>query len=158
LDFIGRHHGTQCGCSRTRENIRERAFTGALLINMHTHESTCTLTHSLTHTRTHMLFIRKKLSNLTRYFTHTLTRSVSRSLPPSLSPSLSRSLTSTHAHGPCTHQLPDEIICGRYHSLYAEKMPDCLEVTAKTEDGCIMGVRHKTLPIAAVQVLCVCAR
>ena len=35
-------------------------------------------------------------------------------------------------------------------------MPDCLEVTARTEDGCIMGVRHKTLPIAAVQVLCVC--
>jgi anthranilate synthase len=50
-------------------------------------------------------------------------------------------------------QLPDEIVCGRYHSLFAEKMPDCLEVTAKTEDGCIMAVRHKTLPIAAVQVL-----
>ena len=50
-------------------------------------------------------------------------------------------------------QLPDEIMCGRYHSLFAEKMPDCLQVTAKTEDGCIMAVRHKTLPIAAVQVI-----
>ena len=48
-------------------------------------------------------------------------------------------------------ELPDEIMCGRYHSLFAHKMPDCLEVTAKTEDGCIMAVRHKTLPIAAVQ-------
>jgi len=41
----------------------------------------------------------------------------------------------------------------RYHSLVIEKesLPDCLEITAWTEDGEIMGVRHKTLPIEGVQ-------
>ncbi|MDG1454139.1 MAG: aminodeoxychorismate/anthranilate synthase component II [Methylophilaceae bacterium] len=41
----------------------------------------------------------------------------------------------------------------RYHSLVIEKesLPDCLEVTAWTEDGEIMGVRHKTLAIEGVQ-------
>ena len=49
--------------------------------------------------------------------------------------------------------LPDEIEVGRYHSLYAipERMPGCLEVTAKTDTGVIMGVRHRELPIEAVQ-------
>lgn len=49
--------------------------------------------------------------------------------------------------------LPEEIRVGRYHSLYAlpEKLPDVLEVTAKSEDGIIMGVRHRELPIEAVQ-------
>ena len=42
---------------------------------------------------------------------------------------------------------------GRYHSLFARKetFPDCLEVTAESEDGVIMGVRHRELPIEAVQ-------
>ncbi len=42
---------------------------------------------------------------------------------------------------------------GRYHSLFArrETFPACLEVTAETEDGVIMGVRHRELPIEAVQ-------
>jgi anthranilate synthase len=49
--------------------------------------------------------------------------------------------------------LPEEIEVGRYHSLYAipERLPDCLEVTARSDDGVIMGVRHRTLPIEAVQ-------
>jgi len=49
--------------------------------------------------------------------------------------------------------LPEEIEVGRYHSLYAipERLPDCLEVTAKTEEGVIMGIRHRELPIEAVQ-------
>ena len=49
--------------------------------------------------------------------------------------------------------LPDEIEVGRYHSLYAipERLPASLEVTAQTEDGTIMGVRHRELPIEAVQ-------
>ena len=49
--------------------------------------------------------------------------------------------------------LPPEFEVGRYHSLYAipERMPACLEVTAQTEDGVIMGVRHRELPIEAVQ-------
>jgi len=49
--------------------------------------------------------------------------------------------------------LPEEFIVGRYHSLFArrETFPACLEVTAETEDGIIMGVRHRELPIEAVQ-------
>src|ERR1035441_7353706 len=49
--------------------------------------------------------------------------------------------------------LPEEFTVGRYHSLYAipEKMPACFEVTAQTADGVIMGVRHKELPLEAVQ-------
>ena len=42
---------------------------------------------------------------------------------------------------------------GRYHSLYAipERLPASLEVTAESDDGVIMGIRHRTLPIEAVQ-------
>ncbi len=49
--------------------------------------------------------------------------------------------------------LPEEIEVGRYHSLYAipERMPAVLDVTARTEDGVIMAVRHRQLPIEAVQ-------
>ncbi len=49
--------------------------------------------------------------------------------------------------------LPERVQVGRYHSLYArrETFPQCLEVTAETDDGVIMGVRHKQLPIEAVQ-------
>ena len=41
----------------------------------------------------------------------------------------------------------------RYHSLVIERetLPECLEITAWTDDGEIMGVRHKTLPIQGVQ-------
>lgn len=41
----------------------------------------------------------------------------------------------------------------RYHSLVIEResLPECLEVTAESEDGEIMGVRHKTLPVEGVQ-------
>jgi anthranilate synthase len=49
--------------------------------------------------------------------------------------------------------LPQEFRVGRYHSLYAipEKLPACLEVTAESDDGIIMGVRHRDLPMEAVQ-------
>jgi anthranilate synthase len=49
--------------------------------------------------------------------------------------------------------LPEEIEVGRYHSLFAtpESLPSCLEVTAESGDGVIMGVRHRELPIEAVQ-------
>ncbi|MDQ6677866.1 MAG: anthranilate synthase component I, partial [Acidobacteriota bacterium] len=49
--------------------------------------------------------------------------------------------------------LPQSIAVGRYHSLFAkrESLPACLEITAETEDGVIMGVRHRGLPIEAVQ-------
>ena len=49
--------------------------------------------------------------------------------------------------------LPGEITVARYHSLAAlpETMPDCLKVIAKTEDGEIMAVRHRELPIWGLQ-------
>ena len=40
---------------------------------------------------------------------------------------------------------------GRYHSLAASRVTDSLEVTAKTPDGEVMGVRHRTLPVEGVQ-------
>jgi anthranilate synthase component 2 len=46
--------------------------------------------------------------------------------------------------------LENPLQVGRYHSLAAVKMPDCLETTAEFE-GIIMGANHKTLPIYGVQ-------
>jgi anthranilate synthase/aminodeoxychorismate synthase-like glutamine amidotransferase len=42
---------------------------------------------------------------------------------------------------------------GRYHSLIVEKtdLPDCLEISAQTRDGIIMGLRHRTMKIEGVQ-------
>ena len=47
--------------------------------------------------------------------------------------------------------LPAEIDAGRYHSLAAANVPDELVVTANTDDGEVMGVRHRTHPIEGVQ-------
>jgi anthranilate synthase len=48
---------------------------------------------------------------------------------------------------------PATFTAGRYHSLYArpERLPDCLEVLATTEEGVVMAVEHRHLPVAAVQ-------
>ena len=49
--------------------------------------------------------------------------------------------------------LPNPFIATRYHSLVIERdsLPDCLEITAWTEDGEIMGVKHRTLAVEGVQ-------
>jgi anthranilate synthase component 2 len=49
--------------------------------------------------------------------------------------------------------LPEQFVVNRYHSLAIEKSscPDVLAVTARTDDGEIMGVRHTELPIQGVQ-------
>ena len=49
--------------------------------------------------------------------------------------------------------LPDPFTATRYHSLMIERdsLPDCLQVTAETEDGVIQGVAHRELPVHGVQ-------
>ena len=47
--------------------------------------------------------------------------------------------------------LPENFEAGRYHSLAAMSVPAELEVTARTPDGEVMGVRHRELPIEGVQ-------
>ena len=49
--------------------------------------------------------------------------------------------------------LPDPLQVTRYHSLVVDPstLPDCLEATAWTDDGQIMGLRHRTLPVYGVQ-------
>jgi anthranilate synthase/aminodeoxychorismate synthase-like glutamine amidotransferase len=47
--------------------------------------------------------------------------------------------------------LPDELEVGRYHSLAATTIPAALEVSATSDDGEVMAVRHRGLPIDGVQ-------
>lgn len=49
--------------------------------------------------------------------------------------------------------MPNPFAATRYHSLVIQRdtLPDCLEVTAETDEGEIMGVKHKQLPIWGVQ-------
>jgi anthranilate synthase component 2 len=58
-----------------------------------------------------------------------------------------------HAGKGVFNGLPDPFEATRYHSLVIERetIPQCLEITAWTDDGEIMGVRHRTLPVEGVQ-------
>jgi anthranilate synthase/aminodeoxychorismate synthase-like glutamine amidotransferase len=47
--------------------------------------------------------------------------------------------------------LPQRFEAGRYHSLAATRVPEVLEVTATGDDGEVMGVRHRELPVEGVQ-------
>ncbi|MDH5750354.1 MAG: aminodeoxychorismate/anthranilate synthase component II, partial [Rhodospirillales bacterium] len=49
--------------------------------------------------------------------------------------------------------LPDPFMATRYHSLMVDRvsLPECLEVTAESDDGVIQGIRHKEFPIHGVQ-------
>ena len=59
----------------------------------------------------------------------------------------------THTGKGVFKNLPSPFNVTRYHSLAIarESLPDCLEITAWTDDGEIMGVRHKTLAVEGVQ-------
>ena len=57
----------------------------------------------------------------------------------------------SHEASPLFAGLPATFTAGRYHSLVADWVPDCLSVTARTEDGKVMAVEHRSLPVSAVQ-------
>jgi len=61
--------------------------------------------------------------------------------------------TITHTDKGVFHGLPKQFEITRYHSLIVERatLPDCLEITAETSDGIIMGLQHKTHPVHGVQ-------
>ena len=50
-------------------------------------------------------------------------------------------------------EIPNPFVATRYHSLVVQRdsFPDCLEITAQAEDGEIMGLRHRSLPVEGVQ-------
>lgn len=63
-------------------------------------------------------------------------------------------LSTIHHDGKGVFQnVPQDFKAVRYHSLALEEatLPDCLEITARSEDGEIMGIRHKELPIEGIQ-------
>lgn len=57
----------------------------------------------------------------------------------------------THDGRGIFHNLPSPLNVARYHSLVVEDLPACLEVTATTESGEIMGIRHKSFNVEGVQ-------
>ncbi|MCG7849439.1 MAG: aminodeoxychorismate/anthranilate synthase component II [ANME-2 cluster archaeon] len=59
----------------------------------------------------------------------------------------------THCQSGLYAGLPPTIVGGRYHSLVVDEksLPDVLEVTARTGDGIIMGLRHREYPVEGMQ-------
>jgi anthranilate synthase component 2 len=59
----------------------------------------------------------------------------------------------THDNSPLFAGIPSPFTVTRYHSLIVEKetLPDCLHASAFTQDGIIMALHHKTLPVFGVQ-------
>jgi len=47
--------------------------------------------------------------------------------------------------------LPSPLAVGRYHSLAGVGIPDCLEVSARSADGIVMALRHRSLPVFGLQ-------
>ena len=70
-------------------------------------------------------------------------------------PSLMHGKTSTIGHdgSGVFHGLPGSFTATRYHSLMVDRdrLPDCLRITATTEDGLIMGLSHTSRPVHGVQ-------
>lgn len=70
-------------------------------------------------------------------------------------PSLMHGKTSEvfHANAGIFNHVPNPLVATRYHSLVVDRasLPPCLEATAWTDDGILMGLRHKEYPIEGVQ-------
>jgi anthranilate synthase/aminodeoxychorismate synthase-like glutamine amidotransferase len=64
-----------------------------------------------------------------------------------------KTATIFHNNSEIFHTVPTPFEASRYHSLIIERnsFPDELEITAETEDGLIMGIRHKNYPVTGVQ-------
>jgi anthranilate synthase/aminodeoxychorismate synthase-like glutamine amidotransferase len=62
-----------------------------------------------------------------------------------------KATTVTHDGEGLFRGIPDGFLAGRYHSLAATRIPDCLEICATAADGEVMAVRHRELPIDGVQ-------
>ena len=64
-----------------------------------------------------------------------------------------QSVVRQEGNSPLFERLPETFSVARYHSLAAdpETMPECLQVTARTEDGEVMAVQHREYPIYGVQ-------
>ena len=58
-----------------------------------------------------------------------------------------------HNDGGVFAGLPQPLEATRYHSLVVDRgsVPDCLEITAETDDGVVMGLRHREHPLEGVQ-------
>jgi anthranilate synthase component II len=58
-----------------------------------------------------------------------------------------------HADAGIFRGLPDPLEATRYHSLVVDRasVPECLEITAETDDGVVMGLRHRDLAVEGVQ-------
>jgi anthranilate synthase/aminodeoxychorismate synthase-like glutamine amidotransferase len=61
--------------------------------------------------------------------------------------------TITHTNAGVFAGLPNPLTATRYHSLVVarDSVPDVLEITAESDDGLVMGLRHRELPIEGVQ-------
>lgn len=59
--------------------------------------------------------------------------------------------TVTHDGAGVLTGLPQGFAAVRYHSLAAVDLPECLDATAWSDDGVVMGVRHRDLPLEGVQ-------
>lgn len=57
----------------------------------------------------------------------------------------------THNDNSIYQGLPNPLVGGRYHSLSITRLPGELEVTARTDEGIIMGIKHRTKPIFGLQ-------
>jgi anthranilate synthase component 2/para-aminobenzoate synthetase component 2 len=59
----------------------------------------------------------------------------------------------THDGKDLFSDLPQPFEAGRYHSLVVDRssMPSCLEITAESDDGEIMALRHREFPVHGVQ-------
>lgn len=51
----------------------------------------------------------------------------------------------------CFEGVPSPMEAGRYHSLCVTEVPEAMEVSARTPEGVVMALRHRSLPLAAVQ-------